>query len=81
MQICAAVRQVYRVIVRLAHLPAVNAQKLGHVGKQRFRNGENLFLVNEIEAAGYFTGQLDVGQLIHAHRHAIGLVHDDVRRL
>ncbi len=51
-----------------------------HLRKERLGDGKDL-AVQKIEAAGDLARQLHVGKLIDADRDAVGLVHDDVRRL
>jgi len=80
-KLLAPVGQVNGIVVGFAHFPAVDAQQLRHAGQKRFRNGKDLFLIKVIEAPGDFAGQFNMGQLIHADRNTVSLVHDNVGRL
>ncbi len=71
--------EIDRVVVRLAHLAAVQAEQLGGLGQQRFRFGEHA-AVEMVEAAGDLAGDFQMRQLVLADRHAGGLVEDDVGR-
>ena len=74
-----AVREEDAVIVAFGHLAAVQAGALGRRGEHGLGFGEEL-AVKIVEAPGDFAGQLHVGQLVFAHRHAVRSVHKDVRR-
>ena len=63
--------------VALRHLAPVDADHLGGLGEERLGLGEDLAVV-EVELAGDLPGQLEVGDLVGAHRDHGGLVEDDV---
>ena len=74
------VGEVDGVVVGFAHLAPVKTQDLGGLSQERLGFRKE-FAVEEIEASCDFAGDLHVGHLVDAHRHPVGLVHDDVRRL
>jgi|GEM_PF-6705142 len=71
------VLQVDGVAVAFGHLAAVQARQLGRGSQLGLGLGEEL-AVEEIEAPGDLPGQFQVRQLVLAHGHPFGLVHDDV---
>ena len=79
-QVVAAIAQEDRIVIRLAHLPPVDSQQFRNLREKRLGDRKDVG-VEEIETACDLPRQLDMGKLIDAHRNAIGLVHDDVRRL
>src|SRR6266702_2106055 len=71
--------EIDRVVVRFAHLAPVETWELGGLGQERFGFGEDL-AIEMVEAAGYFTGDFQVRQLVLSDRYAGGLVENDVGR-
>lgn len=75
------IRQVDRVVVALAHFPAVGAEHFGKFGEMLFRLREDRGLVEVVEAPCEFPCEFEMRQLVFPDRHEIGLVQQDVGRL
>src|SRR5262245_27096620 len=71
------VGEVDRIVIALAHLPAIGAEHFRILGEllHWFREYR---LVQAIEPAGEFSGELKVWQLVFSHRHEIRLIYEDI---
>jgi hypothetical protein len=81
-RLLAALEQRDDVVVALAHLAAVQAgQQLHRLVHLRLGQHEELLAGAEqvVEAGGHVARHLDVLDLVLAHRHAVGVEHQDVR--
>ncbi len=66
-------RQLDVVVEALAHLlHAVDADYLGHFGDLYMRLDQHVGVVAIVERAHRLAGELQVGSLVHAHRHQVG---------
>ena len=67
------------VVVALGHLAPVEAVEHLHLlVHRRLGQGEELPLVEVVEAPGHVAGHLDVLDLVTPHRHLVGVEHQDV---
>src|SRR6185369_8825101 len=77
-----AVLEVDRIPERLAHLAlAVRAWEARDTRQKRPGHDQHGTVIDAIEAAHYFSGLFDHGELIRADRYQIGLEGGDVGRL
>ena len=73
--------QLYRVVVALRHLPAIEAEDLRRVGQIGMRLDQDrlsLLAVEVVEAAHELAGQLEVRDLVLPNGHGIGAIDGDV---
>ena len=66
--------------VTLAHFPSVGADDFGKV-RQQGRGFHQHRCIEAVKAPSEFTGQFQVGELIVADRHGVGLIEQNVRGL
>ena len=76
-----AVREVDGVIIALAHFAAIEPWQLGDFRQFRLRLWKDFDIVETMKTPYHLTAQLDVRDLIQAHRDPVGFIHDDVSRL
>src|SRR2546427_1323541 len=74
------IREIDRVVVTLAHLPAVRAGDLRDLRQEGLRLGKYR-LLKWGEAPGCFARLPEWGELVHAHGGVVGLVEQNIRRL
>src|SRR5438067_11263129 len=73
--------QLYRVVVALRHLPAIEAEDLRRVGQIGMRLDQDrlsLLAVEVVEAADELAGELEVRDLVLPNGHGIGAIDGDV---
>jgi hypothetical protein len=75
------IRQKNHIVVALAHLAAIQARQLRHLGQLRLRLRKNLRAVEMVKTAHHLAAKFDVRHLIDPDRHPMGLVHNNVSRL
>ncbi len=72
------VRKIDRIMVALAHLAAIGADYLGKLRQMFLRFGKHRCLVDIIEAPREFPCQLQMRELILAHRDEIRFIQEDI---